>query len=115
MRAGLALAAAALAGIGPGAIAATPPEARHGNVVEIVNDTPFTILHFYAHEEGMADWTEDWLGELVIEPGKSLKMDFDAGPNRCRYDIRIEFIDGDDFNLARFDACAETVLRVSVG
>jgi len=90
LRARLALAVAAIAVIAPHAMAAAPPEGRHGNVVVIVNDTPFMILHFYAHEEGMSDWTEDWLGELVIEPGKSLKMDFDAGPNRCRYHIRID-------------------------
>ncbi len=106
-----ALAAAALLGASGGLAAAD--DGPHANVVEIVNDTPYVILHLYAHAEGMSDWDEDALGEEVIEPGKSLKIDFDAGPSFCRFEVRIEFAGAPDFNLRNFDACRETVLRVT--
>ena len=103
--------AAAIAPLTGLAAADSPP---HANVVEIVNDTPYVILHLYAHAEGMSDWEEDALGEEVIEPGKSLKLDFNVGANFCRFEMRIEFIDGDPLYLRSFDACRETVLHVTV-
>jgi len=93
---------------------AAADEAPHANVVEIINDTPYTILHLYAHAESMSDWEEDALGEEIIEPGKRLKLDFNVGPNHCRFEMRIEFIDRDPLNLTGFDACRETELHVTV-
>jgi len=106
----MAMAGAAM--IAPASLAATNDK-PHANVVEIVNDTPYVILHFYAHAEGMSDWDEDALGDEIIEPGKSLKLDFDVGPNFCRFELRIDFIDRDPLYLNGFDACRETVLHVT--
>ena len=107
-------AAAALSLSGSAAPAAAPQEGRHANTITLYNDTPSVMLHLYARAEGVSDWQEDILGNLVVEPGKSIKVNLDIGPNRCRFDIRMEFIDGDDVNLPRFDACKETELHAAL-
>jgi len=103
----LAAAAALLTG-------AAPPAAPHANTITLYNETPSVMLHLYARAEGLADWQEDILGNQVVEPGKSVRVNLDSGPNRCRFDIRMEFIDGDDVNVSRFDACKETELHATL-
>jgi hypothetical protein len=92
--------------------AAAPREAPHANTIVLFNDTSMVLLYLYARAEGSADWEEDLLGNLVVEPGKSIKVNLDIGPNRCRFDIRVEFIDDSKQYFPRFDACRETVLHV---
>ena len=72
------------------------------------------MLHLYARGEGLSDWQEDILGDQVVEPGRSVRVNLDIGPNHCRFDIKMEFIDGDDVNVPRFDACKETELHATL-
>jgi len=104
----------ALALSGPAAMAAEPQEGPRANTITLYNDTPSVMLHLYARGEGLADWQEDILGDLVVEPGKSVRVNLDIGPNHCRFDIRMEFIDGDDVAVPRFDACKETELHATL-
>ena len=107
-------AAAALLLSGSGVIAAAPREGPRANTITLYNDTPSVMLHLYARGEGLSDWQEDILGDQVVEPGRSVRVNLDIGPNHCRFDIKMEFIDGDDVNVPRFDACKETELHATL-
>lgn len=110
LRAG-ALAGAISAGV---AASAATDERPHANVIEFVNDTPQKVMFIYAHMENVTDWEDDLLGEDVLEPGQSFKVDLDLGPGRCEYEIMVHLADKQRLHYWPFDACKQTTLHISM-
>lgn len=87
MRAILALAALPL-------MLAVPAMAQEKSV-QIVNQSGFTIVSFYASTLGAADWQEDVLGGQAVGTGQSATVNF-ADSGDCTYSFRAVFDDGDE-------------------
>ena len=98
MRAMLALAALPL-------MLAVPAMAQEKSV-QIVNQSGFTIVSFYASTLGAADWQEDVLGGQAVGSGQSATVNF-ADSGDCTYSFRAVFDDGDEA-VQDIDVCSVT-------
>ncbi|NGQ90335.1 hypothetical protein G5V65_05465 [Rhodobacter sp. HX-7-19] len=98
MRAMLALAALPL-------MLAVPAMAQEKSV-QIVNQSGFTIVSFYASTLGAADWQEDVLGGQAVGSGQSATVNF-ADSGDCTYSFRAVFDDGDEA-IQDIDVCSVT-------
>lgn len=98
MRAILALAALPL-------MLAVPAMAQEKSV-QIVNQSGFTIVSFYASTLGAADWQEDVLGGQAVGSGQSATVNF-ADSGDCTYSFRAVFDDGDEA-IQDIDVCSVT-------
>jgi hypothetical protein len=58
-------------------------------------------------------WSHDLLGASVIQPGRSLNVNFDNGSRTCVFDIRITSEDPRrDWNFNRVDVCNNSALNL---
>ena len=55
--------------------------------IVLVNHTFDVITNFYASNVGTNDWQEDILGNSVLLPGDSVRINLDDGTGYCRYDF----------------------------
>lgn len=86
--------------------AMTLPAAALDRQVRIVNETNYTIMQFYGSNKGTDSWEEDILGNDVLRPGQSVRIDFDDGTGYCKFDFKAVFDDGDvlvsnDINICK--------------
>ncbi len=72
--------------------------------VEIINDTGYTIVEFYASNVGAPTWGSDILGYDVIGPYSSWDINFNDGSGYCVFDIKAVFNDGDVLE-SQINAC----------
>lgn len=91
MRSGI-FAAALVAMVAGFALPAVAEDRR----VEIVNETGFTMTHFYGSNKKTDSWEEDILGDDVLPSGSSVMINFDDGTGYCVFDFRAVFEDGDE-------------------
>lgn len=73
--------------------------------VQIVNNTGFTITHFYGSNAGANSWEEDILGVDVLASGSSVNINFDDGTGYCSFDFKAVFSDGDEVIRSNVDVC----------
>ena len=73
--------------------------------VWIVNDTSWTMTHFYASNVDRTVWEEDILGRDILYPGERVRVDIDDGTGYCLYDLKAVFEDGDEVVRSGFDVC----------
>ena len=78
------------------AILVALPALAEDRRVEIINNTGFTITHFYGSNKKTDSWEEDILGDDVLYSGQSVVIDFDDGTGYCVFDFRAVFEDGDE-------------------
>jgi hypothetical protein len=88
-----------LGAIAPTAVSA---EDRH---VRIINETSHTIVRFYASNVEKGSWEEDILGQQILRPGASVKINIDDGSGHCMYDFRADFNDGDHLVRNGINVC----------
>ncbi|WP_349367992.1 hypothetical protein [Salinarimonas sp.] len=74
-------------------------------VVEIVNDTGYTMMEFYASNVDRTSWEEDILGADVLPSGYSVDIDIDDGSGQCLFDFRAVFEDGDEIVDEAVNVC----------
>ena len=94
------------------ALAATATPAfgadRH---VTIVNATNNTMVRFYASNSGRTSWEEDILGDRILKPGQSVRINVDDGSGACLYDFRADFDDGDKLTRTGINVCEISTYR----
>ena len=73
--------------------------------VQIINQTGYTITHFYGSNTGSQSWEEDILGNDVLPPGGSINIDFEDGSGYCMFDFRAIFEDGEELIKEGVDVC----------
>ncbi|GKY88069.1 hypothetical protein [Sinisalibacter aestuarii] len=73
--------------------------------VRIVNNTGYTIIHFYGSHTDANSWQEDILGNSVLPSGNSVTVNFDDGTGYCIFDLRAEFDDGDVLEKFGVNVC----------
>jgi hypothetical protein len=86
--------------------------------VNIINETSYVIVEFYASNVGERDWEEDILGADILEPGASVMVNVDDGTGYCKYDFMAVFDDGDEVIKEDVNVCEISSFRftqVSVG
>ncbi len=64
--------------------------------VKIINNTGYTITHFYGSNTGAKSWQEDILGQDLLPSGSSVTINFDDGTGYCIFDFKAVFEDGDE-------------------
>ncbi len=75
--------------------------------VEVTNNTGYTIFYLYVSPEYSNDWEEDVLGNMVIVPGDTVRVDL-YDYDTSIFDIQAVDEDGDTYtffgiNVARED------------
>lgn len=100
---GLAFAAVATLGM-------TSANAQDRNV-NIINETSYDIVEFYASNVGERDWEEDILGPDILESGASVMIDIDDGTGYCKYDFMAIFDDGDEVIKEDVNVCEISSFR----
>jgi hypothetical protein len=79
--------------------------------VTIINETNNTMVRFYASNSGRSAWEEDILGNRVLKPGQSVRINIDDGSGACIFDFRADFDDGDKLTRNRINVCEITSYR----
>jgi len=85
--------------------ASAVPAVALDRVVTIVNNTKFTIVRFYGSNKGSRSWEEDILGNDVLGPFQSVRIDFDDGSGYCKFDFKAIFNDGDELVQNNVNVC----------
>ena len=98
-------ASAAVKPAAPMAAVATVAVDNQDRRVNIVNQTGFTIMEFYASSVGQNNWQEDILGANVLPAGRSVVVNIDDGTGYCLYDLKAVFEDGDEAVKYRVNVC----------
>ncbi|NLD14882.1 MAG: hypothetical protein GX665_07295 [Gammaproteobacteria bacterium] len=88
-----------------GVMATTSPAVAADRNVKIINKTNTTMIAFYASRSKTSDWEEDILGDDVLEPGESIRINIDDGTGACKFDFLGEFEDGDEVVKNGVDVC----------
>lgn len=79
--------------------------------VNIINETSYVIVEFYASNVGERDWEEDILGADILEPGASVMVNVDDGTGYCKYDFMAVFDDGDEVVKEDVNVCEISSFR----
>ena len=87
---------------------AVPAMAQYRSV-QVVNESGFTFVQFYASSEGAANWQEDMLAGQAVGSGETLTVNFNDGSGACTYSFRAVFDDGDEA-IQDIDVCSVTAV-----
>jgi len=82
--------------------------------VNIDNRSGMTVERVYMSGHGIDNWGPDLLGRNVLRPGYRvnwLHPSYSAGT--CRYDIKIQFLNGRTLEINDFNACATSTVTVN--
>jgi hypothetical protein len=79
--------------------------------VNIINETSYVIVEFYASNVGERDWEEDILGADILEPGASVMINIDDGTGYCKFDFMAVFDDGDEVIKEDVNVCEISSFR----
>jgi hypothetical protein len=72
----------------------------------IQNNSDLTISELYLSDSSLENWNNDILGNGVLESGEQVTVDFaDPSPDRCMYDIKAVFADGQEVEDFRINVC----------
>jgi hypothetical protein len=73
---------------------------------QIINNTGIDITELYLSDSSLDSWNNDILSTDVLEGGDSVKVNFaDMSSDRCLYDIRAVFADGQEVEDYRLNVC----------
>lgn len=80
--------------------------------VVIENQTGRVIWAIYGSRTSTQSWEEDILGENVLPPGESARINFDDGTGACAFDMKVVFPEGDSIEEYNIDVCTVATLTV---
>ena len=63
------------------------------------NSTLSTFFYIYVSDSRINDWGDDLLGNQILSPGETLRIESDIPMNSTSWDIRIIDDDGDTYTL----------------
>jgi hypothetical protein len=73
--------------------------------VQIVNESSYDIIEFYASNTGTNSWEEDILGRDILPAGYSVMINIDDGTGYCKFDFLAVFEDGEEVISADNNVC----------
>ncbi|MBS0194768.1 MAG: hypothetical protein JSR34_11025 [Proteobacteria bacterium] len=86
-------------------IASSSPAQAADRHVKVVNGTHYTIVRFFASSADSDSWEEDILGDNVLKPGMSARINIDDGSGACVFDFKAVFSDGDSLVRRGVNVC----------
>ena len=96
--------------LGAGVASAEDDNDKHW-YFDVVNESNDTVLEFRTQEDG--EWSENWI-EKRIEPGDTIKLDFETDEGKCEVRTQIHLADGGYFD-APVDYCKAKTLVIQPG
>ena len=88
------------------------PAMAQDRSVQVVNNSGFTIVEFYASTQGAVDWQENMLAGQAVGSGANLTVNFDDGSGECAYAFRAVFDDGDEA-VGDIDICSGSSITIN--
>jgi hypothetical protein len=79
----------------------------------IVNNTGQTILTLNVSPSDEAAWGPDILGVDVLAAGERAEISFDNAEERCEWDIRVTYEDGDTGAWGGINLCETVTVELS--
>ena len=79
----------------------------------IVNDTGQVIMTLNVSPSDENQWGPDILGTDVLAAGESAEISFDRAEERCEWDIRVTYQDGDSGAWGGINLCETTTVTLS--
>jgi hypothetical protein len=72
----------------------------------IENNSDVAISELYLSDSSLENWNNDILGQGILDSGERITVDFaDPSPDRCMYDIKAIFADGQEVEDYRINVC----------
>jgi hypothetical protein len=72
----------------------------------IENNSDIAISELYLSDSSLENWDNDILGDGILDSGEQVTVDFaDPSPDRCMYDIKAIFVDGQEVEDFRINVC----------
>ncbi len=81
--------------------------------VEIVNATPHAMVRLYVLAADRDDGEDDVLGDRILKPGQSVRIDMNDGSDVCLFDVRADLDDGKTLTRRKINACEMTTYRLT--
>ena len=79
----------------------------------IVNNTGQTIMTLNVSPSDSNQWGPDILGSDVLASGERAEVSFDRDEERCEWDIRVTYEDGDTGDWRGIDLCETATVTLS--
>ncbi|MGZ8282606.1 MAG: hypothetical protein ACXWUN_06590 [Allosphingosinicella sp.] len=79
----------------------------------VVNDTGQTVMTLNVSPSDENAWGPDILGADVLGDGESAEVSFDRDEDRCEWDIRVTYEDGDTGAWGGIDLCETVTVTLS--
>jgi hypothetical protein len=90
-----------------GTVVANAEDDKHW-YFDVQNESNDTVVEFRTQEDG--EWSENWLANR-IEPGDTIKLDFESDEGKCEVRTQIHLTDGGYFD-APVDYCKAKTLVI---
>ena len=72
------------------------------------NHTERTIKSLYVSPTGADSWSDDILGQDILDDHTDLTVRFDRSASQCDWDVRVDFEDGSSEQVSDVDFCSVT-------
>ena len=72
---------------------------------KLVNKTGYQIDSVFVSRHSSNSWGSDVMGSDALETGRSVNITFPHGGSACRFDIKVNYKDGDTAEWANVDLC----------
>jgi len=79
----------------------------------VVNNTGQTVMTLNVSPSDSNQWGPDILGSEVLANGESAEVSFDRDEERCEWDIRVTYEDGDTGAWGGVDLCETTTITLT--
>lgn len=79
----------------------------------IVNNTGQTVMTLNVSPTESNAWGPDILGRDVLANGESAEITFDRAEDRCEWDVRVTYEDGDTGDWRGIDLCETTTITLT--
>jgi hypothetical protein len=87
------------------------PAMAQDRAVQLMNESGFTIVEFYASAQGAADWEENMIAGQAVATGETVTVNF-AESGDCAYTFRALFDDGDE-TIVDVDVCSVDAVTIN--
>jgi hypothetical protein len=79
--------------------------AQHILNFRVHNQTRTPVVKLYVSDSRINDWEEDVLGDGILNPGETGKINFSGPSDWCLFDIKAVFSDGDEAEKYEVNLC----------
>lgn len=95
------------------ALAAGAPVFAADQDFTLHNHTQHTIKSLYVSPTGADRWSEDILGQDILDDHTDLVVRFSHDESDCEWDVRVSFADGSTAQVSDVDFCAVSEVTIT--